>query len=96
MSHIYREEAYPFYVKGRESVSPSYARERDSFSKRGEGVSLHCMQETETPSLKMGESVSLLCREEAGPFFIQKRECLISIERKQTPSLYRGESVSPL
>ena len=47
-------------------------------------------------SLYKGEGVSLLHREEADSFSKEERVPLLYVWRRDTPSLYKGESVSRL
>ena len=92
-----------FYIERRETPSLSRGEER---------VSLFYIERRETPSLSRGESVSLLYigerlllyKEERlssiqrGEWLLYKGErvSLFYIERRETPSLSRGESVSLL
>ena len=48
------------------------------------------------PQREERECLSLLFREEAGPFFIQRRECLIYREEADPFSVKRGECLSSI
>ena len=91
----HREEAASFLVQMRKRIAPTCGRGRLLLDTE-ERVSLFSIERKQTLSFYRGDSASLLYREEAGFFSIQKRWCLSSLERSVcVPLLYKEERHTP-